>query len=251
MRGNDEVAQLAARFNDMLDRLEAAFETQRHLVDDAGHELRTPITIVRGHRELLGEDPDERRETMALVVDELDRMGRLVNDLLLLANSEQPDFLELETVDVGRLTAELARKSETLAERDWELESSGRGIIVADRQRLTQAMMQLAHNAVGHTSTEDRIALGSSVAGGEARLWVRDSGPGIALEEQERIFDRFARSSRGRRTGGAGLGLAIVKAIIEAHHGRVELTSRLGAGATFVLVLPTDQPEPFDRDEEP
>jgi len=241
-RGNDEVAQLAGRFNDMLDRLETAFATQRRLVDDAGHELRTPITIVRGHLELLGEDPDERRETIALVIDELDRMSRIVDDLLVLAQAEQPDFLALDTVDVATLTAELAAKSEALAERQWSVESAGRGIIVADRQRLTQAVMQLAHNAARHTRNGDVIALGSSVDNGQARLWVRDSGRGIPLKDQDRIFDRFARGSDRSRAHGAGLGLAIVKAIVEAHHGRVELVSRPGAGATFTLVIPTDQP---------
>lgn len=240
--GNDEVAQLGTRFNAMLDRLEAAFAGQRRLVDDAGHELRTPITIVRGHLELLGDDPEERRETIELVLDELDRMSRLVDDLLLLAKAEQPDFLKLETVDIAALTAELYAKSEALAQRDWRLEERGEGIVVADRQRLTQAMIQLAHNATRHTAEGDRIGLGSSVEEGEARLWVRDSGSGIAIEEQGQIFERFARGSQGPRTEGAGLGLAIVKAIIEAHHGDVEVHSRPGAGATFTLVLPVDQP---------
>ena len=95
---DDEVSQVASTFNDMLDRLETAFATQRRFVDDAGHELRTPITVIRGHLELLGDDPDERRETLALVIDELDRMARIVNDLLLLAQSQEPNFLNLETV---------------------------------------------------------------------------------------------------------------------------------------------------------
>ena len=241
-RGRDEVAQLGATFNQMLDRLERAFAAQRHFVDDAGHELKTPLTIVRGHLELLEDDPHERRETLALVMDELDRMGRIVEDLLLLAKHEQPDFLDLATVDVGTLTDELLAKAAALAPRAWLLESRGRGVIVADRQRLTQAIAQLAENAARHSGDCDRIELGSSVAYGEARFWVRDRGPGIRPEQQEAIFERFRRGTGPRRAEGAGLGLAIVKAIAEAHHGRVELESRPGAGATFAIVIPVDQP---------
>jgi two-component system, OmpR family, sensor kinase len=244
IEGHDEVSSLAETFNAMLDRLEEAFRVQRQFVDDAGHELRTPITIVRGHLEVLEEDPEERARTVALVLDELDRMNRIVNDLLLLAKAEQPDFLDLETVDVSRLTEDLHAKARALASRAWDLEEAGRGVIVADRQRLTQAMMQLAQNATDHTVDGDRIALGSSVSDGVARLWVRDGGRGIPLEDQEHIFQRFARSGNGRpsSTPGAGLGLAIVRAIAEAHHGSVELRSAPGEGATFTLVVPVDQP---------
>ena len=116
-------------------------------------------------------------------------------------------------------------------------------MIVADRQRLTQAIMQLAQNATEHTAPGAEIALGSAVADGRATLWVRDSGPGIPPEDQDRIFQRFARTGGGRRgSAGAGLGLAIVRAIAEAHHGAVELSSRSGVGATFTVVIPVDQP---------
>lgn len=241
-RGRDEVAQLAATFNGMLGRLERAFESQRRFLDDAGHELKTPLTIIRGHLELLGDDPDEARETRALVMDELDRMTRIVGDILLLAKHERSDFLELGTVDVGVLTDELHAKATALAPRDWVLAHRARGMIVADRQRLTQAVMQLAHNAARYSTEGESVTLGSSILNGEARFWVRDQGPGIPLEEQRTIFERFQRGSDTRRWEGAGLGLAIVKAIAEAHHGRVELLSRAGAGATFTLVVAVDQP---------
>jgi signal transduction histidine kinase len=247
VQGRDEIGQLTTTFNEMLGRLETAFETQRHFVDDAGHELKTPITIIRGHLELLDEgDPEERRETVALVMDELDRMSRIVNDLLLLAKSEEPDFLGLETVDVEPLTDELQLKASALGARDWRVERRGRGIIVADRQRLTQAVVQLVQNAVDQTSDGDRISLGSAIENGEALFWVRDEGPGIPLEEQERIFQRFGRGTGARRAEGAGLGLAIVKAIADAHHGRVDLYSRPGAGALFTLVVPVEEPPPDD-----
>ena len=113
--GRDEVAQLAATFNGMIERLERAFESQRRFLDDAGHELKTPLTIVRGHLELLGDDPEERRETIALTIDELDRMTRIVNDVLLLARHERSDFLELRPIDIGVLTEELHAKASALA----------------------------------------------------------------------------------------------------------------------------------------
>ena len=239
---DDEVSQVASTFNDMLDRLEIAFATQRQFVDDAGHELRTPITVIRGHLELLGDDPRERQETIALVMDELDRMARIVNDLLLLAQSQEPNFLNLETVEVASLTAEVHAKAQALGPRTWALEPIGKGVIVADRQRLTQALMQLAQNAVQHTSENDSVDLGCSLHNGEARFWVRDSGPGIPLEDQDKIFERFTRSrDRRRQRSGAGLGLSIVKAIAEAHHGRVELWSRPKMGSTFEVVVPADQ----------
>jgi signal transduction histidine kinase len=243
-RGSDEIAQLAATFNDMLDRLERAFTMQRRFLDDAGHELRTPITIVRGNLEFPDEDPEERERTVKIMLDELDRMGRIVDDLLLLAQADEPDFLHLDLVDVAALTTELQTKASALGSRAWQVEALGRGIIVADRQRLTQAMIELAQNAVQHTQDGDEIALGSAVSpAGEARLWVRDSGPGIPAEDQERIFERFVRGPGDRRSRSAGLGLAIVRAIATAHGGRIELESSPDSGTRIGIVVPTDQPE--------
>jgi two-component system, OmpR family, sensor kinase len=245
VEGNDEIAELGRTFNAMLDRLDHAFTSQREFIRDAGHELRTPITVIRGHLELLAtgqEDPGERAETIALVTDELDRMGRFVADLMLLARAERPDFLEYETVDVGELTRELLAKAQSLAPRDWQLETNGRGLIVADRQRLTQAVMALADNAARHTGEGEPIVLGSSVNAREAHLWVRDSGPGIDPEEREAIFQRLSRGRRARGNyEGTGLGLAIVRAIAEAHGGHVELRSEPGAGAEFGVVVPVEQ----------
>ena len=243
VEGDDELAELGRTFNAMLDRLQAAFDAQKDFVSDAGHELRTPITIIRGHLELLGDDPGERRETVELVCDELDRMSRFVDDLLLLAQAEQADFIQLGEVDLDALTEELLAKAGALAPREWHLQANGIGRLQADRQRLTQALMQLAQNAVQHTREGDRIALGSALQDGHARLWVADTGPGVPVAERERIFDRFARGSGARRSQGAGLGLAIVRAIAEAHGGRVDLQStRPDAGATFIVTIPTHAP---------
>ncbi|MBP5973430.1 HAMP domain-containing protein [Brasilonema sp. CT11] len=243
VQGVDQIAELTITFNQMLDRLETAFASQRNFINDASHELRTPITIIRGHLELLGDDPQERRETVELVTDELDRMSRFVDDLLLLAKAEQPNFLNLQTVDISLLIGELYTKATALAQRDWRLENKGVGLIVADRQRLTQAIMNLAQNATQYTSDGDVIALGCELLNGKVRFWVRDTGVGIPLADQERIFQRFARSSSSpRRSEGAGLGLSIVRAIATAHGGRVELKSKLGKGSTFSLIIPLDPP---------
>lgn len=244
VEGQGEIAELATTFNEMMDRLEEAFATQRNFINDAGHELRTPITIIRGHLELMGDDAEEQAETMAIVMDELDRMNRFVDDLLLLAKAEQSDFLQLETVDVGALTEELFAKAKALGNRNWELDIAGKGRIVADRQRITQAIMNLAQNAVEHTISEDAIAIGSAVTGNKVRFWVRDTGEGIAAIDQPRIFERFARAANSRRRSeGAGLGLSIVKAIAEAHGGKVYVNSQLGTGSTFALMMPI---EPFE-----
>jgi signal transduction histidine kinase len=237
--GHDEIGILAETFNDMLARLETAFATQQRFVHDAGHELRTPITIVRGHLELLeDDDPEDREQTLALVMDELDRMSRIVDDLLTLAKREQPDFLQPTPFEVGALVDDVLAKASALGPRNWQLDSFVEVTIVADRQRVTQALMQLAQNAVQHTEEGDEIGLGAFVAGGETRLWVRDTGPGIPLEEQSLVFDRFYRAGEERRSEGAGLGLSIVQAIAHAHGGRVELSSVPGTGATFTIVLP-------------
>jgi two-component system OmpR family sensor kinase len=243
VRGSDELAELARTFNAMLDRLESAFDSQRAFLSDAGHELRTPITIVRGHLELLGDDPIERRETLALVQDELRRMSRLVEDLLTLAKAERSDFLRPEDIDLDELVEELLEKARALGDRDWVLERADPGLLHADRQRLTQAVMNLAVNAVQHTAPGDRIALGGALTGAEVVLSVADSGPGIAAADQARIFERHERVDGGRRPEGAGLGLAIVDAIATAHGGRVSVQSAPGAGARFAIILPVEPDE--------
>jgi signal transduction histidine kinase len=243
-RGTGEAAEMAHSFNSMLDRLETVFQRQREFVQDASHELRDPLTICRGHLELLSDDPEERRLTIALVTDELERMGRIVDDLQLLAESEYPDFLRREWIDGALFAHELAAKASALAGREWKLDTATEAVFFGDRQRLTEAVMNLAHNAVQHTDRDDTIALGVTVTDHEARLWVRDTGLGIAVADQEKIFERFTRGSDAhRRYRGGGLGLAIVKIIAEAHDGRVELDTRLGQGSTFTIVVPREPVE--------
>jgi signal transduction histidine kinase len=237
--GSDEVARLARTFNAMVGRLERAFAAQQAFLSDVGHELRTPITIVRGHLELLGDDPAERRETVALVVDELDRMSRMVNDLLMLARAERPDFLRLAQVDVGAMMVDVYAKATALGARDWQLGTVDAVRVRADRQRLEQALMQLVQNAVQFTAEGDRIGLSARTGDGQLQLAVHDTGIGIDPADREQIFERFGRAEPGRaRAEGAGLGLAIVAAIAGAHRGRVDVAGAPGAGATFSLVIP-------------
>ncbi|MFE6648108.1 sensor histidine kinase [Nocardioides sp. NPDC057772] len=239
--GNDDISALTRNFNDMLARLERAFSDQRQFLDDAGHELRTPLTIIGGHLELLDEsDPAEVEQTRRLALDEVDRMSRLVGDLILLAKHDRPDFLTLEEVDVDTLTEDILAKASALADRDWHLDAATPGTWRLDPQRVTQAMLQLCDNAVGHTVPGDRIAVGSATVDGSLRLWVRDTGPGVPPEDRERIFERFARGSEtgsGDRPG-LGLGLAIVSAIATAHGGTVGVEDATPPGARFTITLP-------------
>ncbi|WP_230593940.1 sensor histidine kinase [Rhodococcoides fascians] len=248
VHGRDDIADLAETFNAMLDRLESAYTTQRQFVDDAGHELRTPITIVRGHLELMSDDPDERRKTLALVDSELGRMGRIVSDLLMLAKAEQPDFVVRKTVDVAQLVLDIESKVQTIGDRQWLLMEVAEGTCSLDAERVTQAMVQMAANAVGHTAVGSRIRLGSRFDGdGDGRvfsLWITDDGPGVRPEDAPLIFERFQRGSPADRTtpqqrSGAGLGLAIVRAIADAHGGSAWVRSVHGEGATFGLDLPS------------
>jgi signal transduction histidine kinase len=244
VRGHDEVAELTDTFNEMMARLEESFTSQRDFLNDVGHDLRTPITIVRGQLETLPDDPQERDETLAVCVDELDRMGRYVADLLLLAKAGRPDFLVVEPVDLTELTWAMLRRGRQLApECTWLSGGAAATVIEADEQRLTQAWLNLVTNAIRHSGPGLPIVVGSHVRDGLAALWVTDSGPGVRPEDRERIFERFGRGTGARREG-TGLGLAIVSAVADAHGGWVELDSVPGRGATFRLVVPVAPPRP-------
>lgn len=234
--GTDDLAEMTESVNDMLGRIEGAFDSQMHLLDDVSHELRTPITILRGHLELMDTtDPGDAAEVRDLSLDELERMSRLVEDLMTLAKADRPDFVEPGPVDLGALTVAVLAKARGLGDRAWVHDGSDDAVVAADAQRLTQAWLQLAANAVRFSEPRSEIGLGARVAVDELRLWVRDHGVGVEPEDADRIFDRFAQAGR---SDGSGLGLAIVTAIAHGHGGRVELESAPGEGSTFTLVIP-------------
>jgi signal transduction histidine kinase len=238
--GTDDVSDLTVTVNGMLDRLDVALTGQRQLLDDVGHELKTPITIVRGHLELMQpDDPEEVEATRVLAIDELDRMGSLVRDISDLATVQRPLRLALSAADIGELTRGIRTKASALSSQHlWVVTGAAEVVAVVDADRLTQAMLQLAANAVSHGSPSGRIELGSSVARGRLVFWVSDNGPGIEPENAKGIFERFRRARLGRGTGGSGLGLAIVSAIADAHGGSARVDSVPGHGATFVIDIP-------------
>lgn len=243
VRGSGEAAEMAHSFNSMLDRLETLFGTERDFARDAGHALRDPLTICLGYMEQLDSaDPAEQREMRRVVMDELGRMGRIVNDLERLAQAERADFLAIEAIDLELFAHELVAKASALAGRRWILEGAARGTLMGDRHRLTEAVMNLAHNAVAHTEEGDVIAVGVARTSDRVRIWVRDRGVGVAAADRDRIFERLTRGEGSRRRyRGNGLGLTIVKAVAEAHGGHVELDSREGKGAMFTMVLPVGE----------
>ena len=241
--GRDDVSELAEAINGMFDRLQESSRTQRRLLDDIGHELKTPITIIRGHLELLdAQDPRDVEATRLLTIDELDRMRTLVADISLLAESGNPHFIEPVEVDLASFTATLASKASALDPgRIWNVVSAD-GIAVFDPRRVTQAWLQLAENAVKYSAPTQPITLTSEIIRTRAHDWlefsVRDGGPGIPVEARTRIFERFQRLEASRMASGSGLGLTIVSAISEAHGGEVRLDHSAEGGAIFVIRLP-------------
>lgn len=246
--GTDEFAELTTTINAMLDRLEGAVESQRQLLDDVGHELRTPVTIVRGHLEVMDrDDPADVAQARDISLDELGRMSLLINDLVTLATSNRLDFLTPRPTEVGALLDDVLDKARALGERAWRIGARVETNIPLDAMRLTQAMLQLCANAVKFSPPGSAITLGSRMLGEPSadgtrhrllRLWVQDEGIGIAAEDQERIFERFGRGSNSRRSEGSGLGLNIVSAIAAAHGGMVSVASVAGAGSTFMIDVP-------------
>lgn len=247
--GNDDITELTRTVNDMLARLEAAFTNQREFLDAAGHELKTPLTILRGHLELLDpDDPQEVAETRTLLLDEIDRMSRLVGDLILLAKAARPDFVRQGVVHTPELTSTVLAKARALGEREWMDETATTATLHGDEQRLTQVLLQLADNAVKHTRPGDTIAVGADADDHRVRLWIRDTGHGVPVKDRERIFERFARSTVLPGDEGFGLGLSIVRAVAEAHGGTVAVEGAEPSGAKFVITLPsthTPEEEPW------
>jgi signal transduction histidine kinase len=237
----DEVGRLAATFDAMADRVQNAITAQRRLLSDASHQLRTPLTVARGHLEVLSRtaanDPVEVRETVALVVDELDHMRALVERFLLLGHAMEPDFVQPEAIDLRSFLADLVESCTVLASRDWQLGPVPDLVLSADPSKLRGALLNLVDNAVKATRDGDVIAVSVETTGAWVRLSVGDSGHGIDAADRLTVLERFRRSGPGDARGD-GLGLAIVKAVAEAHAGRVEVAESVWGGCKVTMTLP-------------
>lgn len=237
----DEVGKLASTFDWMLDRISLGVAAQRRLLSDVSHQLRTPLTVARGHLEVLrrsgADDPVEVRDTISVVLDELDHMKALVERLLLLGRVLEPDFLEVDLVDLRTFMADLTEAARVLAARRWSAPPAPDVVLRVDEAKLRGALLNLIENAVHATREGDEIDVcADRLADGGVALTVADSGPGIPAEERAGVLARFGRPAAAD-TEGSGLGLAIVKAVAEAHGGTFSLDeSRLGGlGATLTL----------------
>ncbi len=226
---------------------------QRRFLQDAAHQLRTPITIALGHAELLARELVGKPETsdIQVVVGELSRLRRIGERLLVIAAAEDPDFLRPEPVALDAFTMEVIRRWRPAAKRRWQLGHLDEVAVVADKERLGLAVDALLENAVRHTGSHDVIKLSaiSDQGGDTASLLVADDGGGIPAAELAHIFDRFATGtpSMQPQSRGTGLGLALARAIARAHGGDIRVRSRLGAGSEFELVLPAARAPSSDR----
>lgn len=240
VHGTDDVSALAATMNDMLDRLNDALGSQRRLLSDVGHELKTPVTIVSGHLDVMdADDPDDVRATRALALDELGRMGQLVQDLAQEAALRGPSPLRPEETDAGELVRQVAVKARGIDGALVRLGPVADVRAVIDPARITQALLQLTQNGVTHGGGD--LIIGSRRRAGMLEFVVRDHGRGVAPDQRERVFARFHRGdgTDARGTGGSGLGLSIVSAIAQGHGGSARVQDpTAGPGAEFVLAVP-------------
>jgi two-component system OmpR family sensor kinase len=239
-----EVRVLADSFDHMLDRLEDAFARQRGFVADASHELRTPLTAIRGQLEVMARQDQPTAEDVErvgrLVRTETERMERLVEDLLLLARSDEGHLVRPEEIDVEPFLLELFHALVPTADRHFELGPLPHGTILADPDRTAQVIRNLARNAIAHTRPGGLVRIVAKAHGDRLQIAVEDDGPGIPEAEWELVFDRFHRAdrARARSAGGAGLGLAIAKAIVEAHGGSIRVERAPAGGARVIFELP-------------
>jgi heavy metal sensor kinase len=244
---NDEVSRLARTFNQLLARLTELFDRQRALVADTSHELRNPLAVMRGNLELLAHDlpPAERQEAARDAIEEVDRMTRLVADLLFLADADTEKSIARNRVALDDLVADAADDARILATREdgarvFTLAQNDPVTVEGDAERLRQLIRNLVENAIRYTPAGGTVTLALRRHGSVAELTVMDTGIGIPEEHLEHIFARFYRVDRGRSRalGGTGLGLSIVRQVAEAHGGTVRVRSTVGLGSTFTVVLP-------------
>jgi signal transduction histidine kinase len=238
----DEIGQLAATFDRMIDHLDRVFQSQRHFVADASHELRSPLTVLQGNLDLLKRNlgEEDRRESLRAIEAETQRMGRIVKDLLLLAEVESGPIERRKVVSLGEILLEgLERGRQLTGNRNIILGRHEELSVRGDYYGLMQLLANLIDNAIRYTPEGGAITLSLYRDGDWARLEVADTGMGIAPEHLPHVFDRFYQVDKGRSRvdGGSGLGLAIVKAIAEQHQGKVTVTSEPGKGSTFTVWL--------------
>lgn len=252
-QGQQEIDRLSDSFNEMLQRLEASFEYEREtkeqmrrFIADASHELRTPLTSIHGFLEVLlrgaANRPEQLFNALNSMHGESKRIIKLVEDLLLLAKLDRAPELQLAKTELTELFHEMESQLRVLAGTrtvTFDLKENISGMFDSDKMK--QVILNLFHNAVQHTDMETgKIVITLDSIEQQAVLTIQDNGQGIDSEALPHVFDRFYRidSSRTRKNGGSGLGLAITKSIVDAHEGRVEVESILGAGATFTVYLP-------------
>jgi len=238
----DEVGRVADAFDSLLARIDEAIASQRRFISDASHELRTPLTVARGHLELVGRlgDPDADR-SVRLALEELDRIGSTVEELLLLARLDEGLPLAREAVEVELLLREAEMRGMLLGQGHIAVDVPEGLSVVADPDRLLQVVSNLTGNALRHGGDGVTVTLSARAdAGGAVVIEVADTGPGIPAADLPHVFDRFYRGSAARRgvPGGAGLGLAIVASLVEAMGGVISVRSTVGQGTTFSMRLP-------------
>ena len=245
--GDDEVGVLADSFNHMMDRLEEGFRLQREFVSDASHELRSPLTVLRGRIEQLADNSGDRAAVEAEadeLMKEVRRMERLTDDMLTLAKAERGGLVQPRRVPIDDFVEDLRRDLPLLGSRHYHVESTLHGELEADPDRLAQVLRNLVTNAVRHTGSDGHIDVSIGSQNGAAIFAVADDGTGIEPNQLDRIFDRFHRTDEGRSRaeGGSGLGLAIARAIVEAHGGTISASSTPGQGATIRFRIPGYRP---------
>ena len=250
---DDELGRLATVFNETLTRLESSFEQMRRFTADASHELRTPLTVIRsvGEVGLRGRrDEVAYREIIGSMLEEVDRLARLVDRLLMLSRADTGQSkLSTDIVDLSELADEVAAQLGVLAEEKQQsitLERTGAPRWTGDRLVLRQALLNLVDNAIKYSPVGGRITIRVAESPAAAVVEVSDTGPGIPEELQSRIFDRFYRldKSRSRDNGGTGLGLSIAKWAVEVNGGQLTLEKTNGVGSTFRITLPQTKPAP-------
>lgn len=244
---SDELGRLASVLNDMLARLERSFSAVRHFSADAAHELRTPLTILKGELEVAlraSQTEDAYRQVLSSCLEEVDRLSGLVNDLLFLARSDGGSLdLALTSVNLAAVIEDVRPALLALAEPkavNCTITSPASVWVTGNTAMLFRLIFNLGENAIKYTPAGGQVALRLTRQAHEARLEVADTGPGIAAEDREQVFERFYRADSARTRGGMGLGLALVRSIVVLHNGQLSLDSEVGRGSCFAVVLPLD-----------